>query len=355
MTDAIQEKGVKLPPELTEQILSTLVDEHEDNPAQHWALRHLSHHQKRRIEQHFCDYWLPKLIVTIYGGAWTSIDYKLTGLEKSSPITDGLNDVAHFQASEDLDSRIRQEYLKELWDGHSVESPKAHLRLGEGLLNDGFKGGYIVNDTEIPHLKVDESGTNIRFDWRGAFDALLREEIMLRKIHDEMIAEKTAKWRLENDWPELKAIPSDVYMAFLCSEIQMQRRVAARKHRIHRYDPSGETKPPFHKLSQHLHGQTATLTDGMPDGGCFCCNRKAGPDIFEVITKEESMVLLYPGWKSLDLEALVDLYAEEFGWQCCLVQNSRDREFQKKRKDMWKTGSRTIESLKGIERWDILG
>lgn len=135
----------------------------------------------------------------------------------------------------------------------------------------------------------------------------------------------------------------------------MPRRVAVRNHRTHRYDPSGETKTPFHKISQHLHGQPETTTEGMPDGGCFCCSRKAGPDIFEVITKEESMVPLYPGWKSLDLEELVDLYAEEFGWRCCLVQNSNDAEFQKKRKEMWKSGTRNLEYLKGIERWDILG
>lgn len=189
MADPIQEKAVKLPPELTEQILTTLVDEYDDNPAQQWTLRHLSHHQKHRIEQRFCDYWLPKLIVTIYGGAWSSVDYKLSGLEKSESASgsDGPGDVAHFQAPQEEDPRIRQEYLVELWGGYSFENPVAHLRLGEGLLNDGFKSGYIVNDTEIPGLKVDESGSNIRFNWRGAFDALLREEIMLQKLHDEMV------------------------------------------------------------------------------------------------------------------------------------------------------------------------
>lgn len=191
MADTVQLKDVKLPPELTEQILSKVVDEFDNDPAQQWTLRHLSHYQKHRIEQRFCDFWLPKLIVTIYAGAWSSIDYKLVGLEKpssnSASDSDMLNSVAHFQAPEDPNSRIKQEYLVELWKEHSVETPNAHLRLGEGLLNDGFKGGYIVNDTELPELRVDESGIHLRFDWRGAFSALLQEEIMLRKVHDEMV------------------------------------------------------------------------------------------------------------------------------------------------------------------------
>lgn len=142
---------------------------------------------------------------------------------------------------------------------------------------------------------------------------------------------------------------------FLCKEIQMARRVAVREHRIRRYDPSGKTTIPFHALSKHLHGQTATRTEGMPNGGCFCCNRKAGPDIFEVITQEESMVPLYPNWKSLDSEALLDLYAEEFGWQCYLVQGSANIEIQKQRKEQWRAGSKSLQWLKQNDRWDILG
>lgn len=172
---------------------------------------------------------------------------------------------------------------------------------------------------------------------------------------DAQIAEKTAKWKLENDWPASEAIPAAAHMMLLCKEIQMGRRVAVREHRIRRYDPSGQTKPPFHQLSKHLHGQAATRTEGMPNGGCFCCNRKAGPDIFEVISQEESMVPLCPGWKSLSFETLLDLYAEEFGWQCYLVQNSTDTEFQKGRKEQWRSGSRSLQFLKQTERWDILG
>lgn len=142
---------------------------------------------------------------------------------------------------------------------------------------------------------------------------------------------------------------------FLCKEIQMARRVAVREHRIRHYDPSGETKAPFHALSKHLHGQIPTRTEGMPDGGCFCCSRKAGPDIFEVICQEESMVALYPGWKSLDFETLLDLYAEEFGWECYLVRGSKNIEIQKVRKEQWKEGSKSLEWLKQNHRWDILG
>lgn len=191
MADTVQLKGIELPPELKEQILSELVDDFDDDPAQQWMLRHLSHHQKHRVEQRFRDFWLPKLIITQYLGASVSIDYTLVRLEKpsvSASDADELDYVAHFQATLNPLFGIKPEYLLEMWKQHSVENPNAHLRLGEGLLNDGFRGGYIINDTELPGLQVDESGTNIRFDWHGAFNALLREEIMLRKVHDKMVS-----------------------------------------------------------------------------------------------------------------------------------------------------------------------
>lgn len=187
MADTVELKESQFPPELKEQILSRLVDDFDDDPAQQWMLRHLSHYQKLRIEQRFRNFWLPKLIVTIYAGAWTSIDYKLVGLEKSSPGLGSDGDIAHFKATQDPSPRMKDEYLLELWKEHSVETPNAHVRLGEGLLNDGFKGGYIINDTELPELRVDGNGTEIRFNWRGAFNALLREEIMLREVHDKMV------------------------------------------------------------------------------------------------------------------------------------------------------------------------
>src|SRR5438067_273177 len=137
----------------------------------------------------------------------------------------------------------------------------------------------------------------------------------------------------------------------------MSRRVAVRKHRVRRRDPSGRTQPTFNEASKYLHGQPHTQSEHRPRGACFCCSRKAGPDIFEVISQEESMVPMHPKWNSGDDETLLDLYAEEFGWQCCRIQcKNEDAEYQQVRKGQWKEGTGDIRKrLTTSQRWDILG
>jgi hypothetical protein len=95
-------------------------------------------------------------------------------------------------------------------------------------------------------------------------------------------------------------------------------------------------------------------------GGCFCCSRLSGPDIFEIVQQEESMVLALPGWQNLNNEDLLDLYAEEFGWACCIVHGKRDNTtLQQQRKAGWKgsadNAERVTRLLKSQDRYDPLG
>lgn len=72
------------------------------------------------------------------------------------------------------------------------------------------------------------------------------------------------------------------------------------------------------------------------------------------------MVLALPAWGKIGHEALFDLYAEEFGWQCCIVcDRIDDTAMQQQRKGFWKGRARTEEQimrqLMEHSRYDPLG
>ncbi|OTB07043.1 hypothetical protein M426DRAFT_93206 [Hypoxylon sp. CI-4A] len=182
----------KLPLELVERILDLLVDDHHHDPAYQWTtLRHTARRQMRRIERHFLRHWVPRLTVTLYSGPRCQIDYRLS----SRAGEDGLEDDTRvrFQtlgaAAGGLSSNslLNKGDIRSLWDQYGFENRVAHLRLGEGVLSGGMTGGYIVNDTEIVDLTVQDDGLAIFFDWRRTLDALLREEVMMRRIQTEMV------------------------------------------------------------------------------------------------------------------------------------------------------------------------
>lgn len=185
-------------PELKEKILESVSDEYADNPALQWTYcRHLSAHQKRRLERHFREYWLPKLVITVYGGAHYQADYHFLSVESN----ERNESRAHYRIVRPTgihvykaDGSGREEDLLELiapqesWQQYSFTNRTAHVRLGENCLNDGFLGGYIVNDTGLPGISTSDSGYEIWFDWVGAFDELLREEAMKKRVWKRMVS-----------------------------------------------------------------------------------------------------------------------------------------------------------------------
>ena len=183
-----------LPAELVERILSELTNYYADDPTTQWTYcRHLSAHQKRSLETHFRDFWLPKLVVTIYNGARFSLDY--------TPVTKGYTVVsaddqfsstlALFHANAEEAQQSQFSGLLDLWNKNSFRPCNVHLRLGENFMNDGLQGGYIVSDTGLPSLRVGTDGRDIHFEWAGAFDEMFREEAMRSRLRDRMVSRHT--------------------------------------------------------------------------------------------------------------------------------------------------------------------
>ena len=192
------------PPELKEKILDTLTNFYVNEPALLWTYcRHLSAHQKRALEQHFHDFWLPKLVVTLYRGCHSSADYCYVNDDKDTqsgnvqPATDP--SLANFRITEPTDRHVYNqdgsrmniiELVKpqESWLQYSFNTRVAHIRLGENYLKRGFEGGHIVNDTGLPGLQGNTDWSEIWFDWVGVFDELFREEIMRNRIRESLVS-----------------------------------------------------------------------------------------------------------------------------------------------------------------------
>ncbi|KAL2020775.1 hypothetical protein VTK56DRAFT_7973 [Thermocarpiscus australiensis] len=179
---ALSDIWLELPRELVGQILDHHVDDYFGNdPAYTWVqLRHVSAHQKHAIERRFEEFWLPKLNVTVYEGSSSWMDYILEDTPDSpNPTADGR--VIFF-----LDPECSGD-PKTAWAAYK---PTTHrnvtVRLGEAYLSGGCRGGYIVNDTDLPGLEVLDDGRRIRFCWKDAVNELLREELYMRRVGDEM-------------------------------------------------------------------------------------------------------------------------------------------------------------------------
>lgn len=116
-------------------------------------------------------------------------------------------------------------------------------------------------------------------------------------------------------------------------EFQMASRVAVVRHRHARADPSGQSEPIFNETSSIYHRQQPN--DKYSTIYQYC-DRFTCPDIFEITDMEESMVPYLPEWQDMDDRMLYDLYAEEFGWSCCINGDKRDDlEFQKECANGW--------------------
>lgn len=184
----VAELWKKLPLELVERIIDLLVDDHDQDPAYQWTtLRQTSRRQMRRIERHFLRHWVPQLTITLYSGPRCQIDYRLSNHTSEDSFESGRARFQTLGAGVSDTHTLNNEDIRSLWGQYSFENRVAHLRLGEGVLNQGMTGGYIVNDTDIVGLEVESDGLDIVFDWRGTLNALLREEAMMRKLQTQMV------------------------------------------------------------------------------------------------------------------------------------------------------------------------
>ncbi|KAL2020774.1 hypothetical protein VTK56DRAFT_7972 [Thermocarpiscus australiensis] len=174
--------------------------------------------------------------------------------------------------------------------------------------------------------------------------------------------------------------------------VQMARRVAAFKHRVEKSKtmPASTAAGPielrFGTCSMRYHKQKPDplelkrITEARC---CYICSRSEAPDIFEVVNAEESVVPrleVFQRWldqvceqgsddeKNVDLDGEDDglswvtiarLYAEEFGWQCCIATGQEgNTAWQETRASDARRRFKSLETLfvgKSKRRWDILG
>lgn len=185
----------ELPGDMAEQILSQVVACHFDSdPAYTWVtLRQLSGHQKRVIEHRFGQFWLPKLSFTLYSGTRHKFDYVIDH-NAPTPLGDKATFVIQRQvhnpllgiSQDSMPGQVMRQHVKDAWAKCDSEPARnVTVRLGEGYLGGGCRGGYILNDTDLPGREILERG--IRFLWKDAMHELLREEMYMRKVGDELV------------------------------------------------------------------------------------------------------------------------------------------------------------------------
>lgn len=179
-----------LPLEITEEILSALVDVFDDDPAYQWTtLRQLSPHQKHRIERRFRDFWLRHVSLTLYYESTSdNTDFNFDGVSEKPGSPEMASFVFQGWGSIARPERNTPELLKRYWANYTSGNRNATIRLGEGVLNGGFAGGYILNDTSLSGLEIDDAGQTVRIRWKEAINELMREEMFLRRITPSLVS-----------------------------------------------------------------------------------------------------------------------------------------------------------------------
>lgn len=212
------ELSAQFPRELTDMVLTELVLLHNDGPAHQWThLRLLSQHLKASVEQHFRDFWLPKLsfAISIYGFpdaeciVFGPPQGKSARFEKREG--DASREYAVFEADHDqkyMTTALGSELIgwlhratrPVLWPPQDNEHPKSiFVRLGEGTLNKGFTKGGIVSNTAVPGIKINTETDpwQLSFDWKSMFTWLLTEETLLQSFRNKL---------LDNFLPEIETV-----------------------------------------------------------------------------------------------------------------------------------------------------
>ena len=144
-------------------------------------------------------------------------------------------------------------------------------------------------------------------------------------------------------------------------DFHLAARVAVFKHRHER----AKTTSFFHEHSQNYHRQPPNkLRPEHTRDTCYCCSRTEAPDIFEVLSQEESTLPFIPGFQQWSDEDFIDMLAEEHSWRCVQCQGKWTGEGADE--EEWRLGRKstfapyTMEMweqwVEGrIMRWDMLG
>lgn len=328
----------ELPRELIDTIITCLISLYDDDPAYQWTrLRLITRHHKTLIEQHFHDFWVPKLsfaacLDNSYLDEYVCFKpYK----EKIEALAirdeNGLPIFVAFEASHEADELIMSlGGREEMWirkvisPEHSPPyegngSKEILVRLGEGTLNKGFTKGGIVSDVVIPdaHIFTGSDPWQLRVKWRKLFSWLFREEMLLRNFRDKI---------LENFWPTIEEMKSveerneAIYM-FLRTQYEAQSKLmldAFRRHLAWESQARHRAQSQVQQsLDPHMDSFDMTPFLNQPPMKVSQLEYRAIDDTLAVTGDEQSIVFRIPGWETWSIRQLARLRIMDE----CIVDN----------------------------------
>jgi len=335
----------QLPREIIDHILSALVSLYADDPAYQWIhLRCLTRFHRNHLHHHFLHYWLPKLLLTLYDGPDTYVEYCAWGLQKSTgkvrfKVKRCVGENANFEQPTPgtwwHDRLMRTTYPigDERRRGKYII-----LRMGEGVLNEGYAGGGLLSDMQLPGLEVDACAANLWFDWQAAFSRLFGEEMVMQRFREKLLR------RFSPATVNTRTVKAQMCVGrraevhgFLRDRYQPLRRELLVRYRDH-LSSSTSTPTPFN-INPHI--VTPRLAIRQP-GPRSPVHSEDGPTIHEFAFVEESMVFHVPGWETWDVRDVARLRAVE---QQAWFQGNVD---------MWRAGGLGALGFRGGvgEKWE---
>jgi hypothetical protein len=306
-----------LPRELVDVILSELILLCNDNPAYQWTrLRHITRYCRAQIEEHFRDFWVPKLTLTFTDAdpgmhvTFSKHDVntaRFTARHVKEPhewlVDDNMEDlsgdlVLRLTRNQAILDRAPSSRANILFGGQSDEAMQvasdeepdptaAVVTLGEGFLNKGYtKCGIISHISRVPGLKWDEHTEEFYLHWKPLLTQLLGEELLMRRFRDAL---------LETFLPTLETTMSEeerhkATHTFLRDRYQLQRRKLLSTYRTHIICPPFDITP-FLTLPKPAEEDYSSL------------------DL--IFLREESIVFQIPGISSFGIREVAKLRISE--------------------------------------------
>jgi hypothetical protein len=167
-----------LPQEIVDLILSELISLYDHDPAYQWThFRCLTRFHRKQLDDYFLHNWLPKLTLTLYDSPDEYIEYRTAGILNRTGkaqyrikryVNNISRDATRHVVSDDVPSYARTVwhdrvagaayiwYRDEKWRRNRLI-----LRMGEGVLNEGYTGGGLLSDMQLPGVEVAQDATRL--------------------------------------------------------------------------------------------------------------------------------------------------------------------------------------------------
>jgi hypothetical protein len=298
-----------LPRELIDHIITESI--FLQDPVHQWTrFRFITRYHQSVVEQHFRDFWIPKLSFTIsmnddHIDNWVIFapsEENSARFEKEQG--HGGSEFVTFAANHDHEDLVAGlDRSLETWLSHVTRSDATGnkaivVRLGEGTLNNGFTRGGIVSDVAVPGiaLNVETDPWQLSFDWKALFTQLFAEEVLLQRFRDKLLDGFMPETDAKMTWVERQTA---VY-EFLRDRHQGQRRAMLAAYREHIAHHSGG---PSHIPRALSFDMTPYLHDPPSDHA----SQVFSDDFDSVVSNlcgEQSIVFQMPGWETWSIRQL---------------------------------------------------